>query len=51
MDEANKFGPISPSTKDFGKMICNQEEGDSSVAMEMSTKANGRIPSLMGREF
>lgn len=51
MDEANKFGPISPSTKDFGKMICNQEEEGSSVAMEMSTKVNGKIPNLMEKEF
>ena len=50
MAEENKYGKTTPSIKATGSMTEPMEEADSSMPMETSIKASGKMIRLMVKE-
>ena len=50
MEGANKYGKISPSIRAIGRITRPMEEAGSSIPMETSTKANGKMIKPMAKE-
>jgi len=49
MEEANRYGKISPCMRDTGSMTKPTAEAGSYMAMEMYTRANGKMTKLMAK--